>query len=113
MKRDCDFRRKAFQRRLASPAQLPDCGREFGRQKLPPRMAVDLDIVLFVCRYLCHSVPNSVRFLMTSIKRVEASAATQAATGITHYVFDDPPFWLEGFRAQRRGDFDASCLERR
>jgi hypothetical protein len=25
---------------------------------------------------------------MTSIERVEASAATQAATGITHYVFD-------------------------
>jgi hypothetical protein len=30
---------------------------------------------------------------MTSIKRVEASAATQAATGITHYVFDAPSGW--------------------
>jgi len=30
---------------------------------------------------------------MTSIERVEASAATQAATGITHYVFDATGCW--------------------
>lgn len=30
---------------------------------------------------------------MTSIERIEASAATQAATGITHYVFDAACCW--------------------
>jgi hypothetical protein len=30
---------------------------------------------------------------MTSIRRVEASAATQAATGITHFVFDASSGW--------------------
>jgi hypothetical protein len=30
---------------------------------------------------------------MTSIKRIEASAATQAATGITHYVLDASSGW--------------------
>lgn len=30
---------------------------------------------------------------MTSIERIEASAATHAATGITHYVFDSAAGW--------------------